>query len=58
MRKSIVAIKKIKKGEKFELNNIFVKRPATGMSPMLFNKLIGKKASKNYIVDEMIKENI
>lgn len=58
VRKSIVAIKKIKKGEKFELNNIFVKRPATGMSPMLFNKLIGKKASKNYMVDEMIKENI
>ena len=53
-RKSIVAIKSIKKGEVFSLQNIGVKRPGTGISPTKFFKYIGKKAKKNYKYDQLI----
>ncbi len=56
VRKSIVASKKIIKGEKFSVNNITLKRPALGLSPKSWNKLIGKKSKKNYKEDEFIKE--
>ncbi len=58
VRKSIVAIRNIKIGEKFTKQNIFVKRPSTGISPMFFNKLLGKKSKKFYQVDEKITEKI
>ena len=58
VRKSIFSVKKIKKGEKFNNENIFIKRPSTGMSPMLIHKIIGKKASKKYLPDQFIKEKI
>lgn len=54
VRKSIVAFKNIKKGEKFNINNIYIKRPSTGTSPMNFFKIIGKRAKKNYEVDDLI----
>lgn len=54
IRKSIVAIKKIKKGEHFSIDNIGAKRPGTGLSPMKWNDLIGKKSAKFYDVDELI----
>ena len=53
-RKSIVANKNIKKGEIFTENNITVKRPGTGISPMLWNEIIGKKAIKNFVEDDLI----
>ena len=53
-RKSIVAIKSIKKGELFSPQNIGVKRPGTGISPTKFFKYIGKKAGKNYKYDQLI----
>ena len=55
VRKSIVAIKQIKKNEKFNVKNISTKRPGTGLSPMLFNKIIGKKSKKNFKKDDLIK---
>lgn len=58
VRKSIFAVKKIKKGEKFSKKNIFVKRPSTGMSPMLINKILGRRASIKYLPDQFIKEKI
>tara|TARA_Y100001970_G_scaffold286571_1_gene409040 strand:- start:4978 stop:5337 length:360 start_codon:yes stop_codon:yes gene_type:complete len=58
VRKSIVAIRNIKIGEKFTKQNIFVKRPSTGISPMFFNKLLGKKSKKFYQLDEKITEKI
>ena len=58
VRKSIFSVKKIKKGEKFNNENIFIKRPSTGMSPMLIKKIIGRKASKKYLPDQFIKEKI
>lgn len=54
-RNSLVANKKIKKGEKFTKQNITVKRPGTGISPMLINKVLGKYAKKNFSYDDIIK---
>ena len=54
-RKSIVTIKKIKKGELFSQDNLAIKRPGNGMSPYLWDKVIGKKAKKNYSADIQIK---
>jgi len=54
LRKSIVAIKPIKKGEIFNEKNIGVKRPGTGISPMKWNEVIGKTAKKDFKIDEWI----
>ncbi len=54
VRKSIVASKGIKKGEIFTKTNITVKRPGTGISPMRWDEVIGKKANRNFKDDELI----
>jgi N,N'-diacetyllegionaminate synthase len=53
-RKSIVANTDISKGEIFDENNITVKRPGTGISPMKWDEIIGKSAARNYKADELI----
>lgn len=53
-RKSIVANVNISKGEVFNENNITVKRPGTGISPMKWDEVIGTTATKNYKADELI----
>lgn len=53
-RKSIVASMDIEKGEVFTEENITVKRPGTGISPMKWDEIIGKKAEKNYQEDDLI----
>jgi len=53
-RKSIVALKDIKKGELFSEENLTVKRPGNGISPMNWQSLIGKKSNKDYFADELI----
>ncbi len=53
-RKSIVAKMDIKEGELFTENNLTIKRPGNGVSPKLWEKIMGKKASKNYKEDELI----
>jgi N,N'-diacetyllegionaminate synthase len=55
VRKSIVASTKIKKNEKFSNFNITCKRPGTGISPLFFKKLIGKKSIKNFNKNELIR---
>ena len=55
IRRSIVANKEIKKGQKFTNYNITSKRPATGISPMYIKKVLGKKSKKNFKIDEIIK---
>ena len=55
VRKSIVASTKIKKNEKFSNFNITCKRPGTGISPLFFKKLIGKKSMKNYNKNDLIR---
>lgn len=54
VRKSIVAAKNIKKDDLFSEKNLTTKRPAGGISPMMWSKLIGKKATKSYVMDEFI----
>lgn len=54
VRKSIVAKTEIKKGEVFSDKNITVKRPAYGLSPMKWKRLLGTKAKKNYLQDDYI----
>ena len=53
-RKSIVAKTNIKKGEVLTDNNLTVKRPGSGISPMQWEIVIGTKAIKNYQPDELI----
>ena len=55
VRKSIVANKNISKGEIFSNENITCKRPGTGISPIYFKKIIGKKAYKDFKKDELIR---
>ena len=54
VRKSIVAKTEIREGETFSDKNITTKRPGNGISPMLWDKVIGKQAKHNYSMDEMI----
>ncbi len=54
-RPSIVAAKEIKKGEKFTIKNLTIKRPGNGISPMKLFKVIGKIAKKRFLEDELIK---
>lgn len=53
-RKSIVASCNIKKGMVFTEENITTKRPGNGISPMLWEKIIGETAKKDYVADDMI----
>ena len=54
IRKSIVAKKTIKLGETLNVSNVTIKRPGTGISPMLLNKILGRKAIRKFIKDELI----
>lgn len=53
-RKSIVAATAIEKGQTFTEENLAVKRPGNGISPMLWDALCGRVASRNYNPDELI----
>ncbi|MDB4794727.1 N-acetylneuraminate synthase [bacterium] len=54
VRKSIVAINNIKAGEMFSNENITVKRPGNGLSPMQWDKLIETRAIRDFAPDELI----
>lgn len=53
-RKSIVAARAISTGELFSDGNLTAKRPGTGMSPMRWDEVIGRVASRDFAVDEEI----
>lgn len=53
-RKSLVALTDIKKGEVFTEQNLSVKRPGMGVSPMRWNEVIGQVAQKDYQADDLI----
>ena len=53
-RKSIVAKSNIKKGERFSENNITTKRPGNGVSPMKWDIVLGKVATKDFEMDDLI----
>lgn len=53
-RKSIVAKTIIKKGEILNEDNLAIKRPGNGMSPMRWDEVVGSVSSRDYIEDELI----
>lgn len=53
-RKSIVAARPIKIGEPFCADNITIKRPGNGISPMRWDELIGQVAQRDYQSDDLI----
>ncbi|MDQ1327635.1 MAG: N,N-diacetyllegionaminate synthase, partial [Candidatus Poribacteria bacterium] len=53
-RKSIVAACDISAGDLLNENNLAIKRPGNGISPMRFNEIIGTVAQKDYNEDELI----
>lgn len=53
-RKSIVAARDIKKGELLTEENLTVKRPGTGISPMRWEEVVGTKAIRDFVEDELI----
>jgi N-acetylneuraminate synthase len=53
-RKSIVARRDIMAGEVMNEENIAVKRPGTGISPMRWDEVVGRVASREFSADELI----
>lgn len=53
-RKSLVASSKIMKGELLTEFNITVKRPGSGISPMRYDEIVGRRAIKDFEVDDLI----
>ncbi len=54
VRKSIVAKCGIKKGDTFTEDNLTVKRPGNGISPMRWHEMIGKQAERDFAEDEPV----
>lgn len=52
--KSIVAKRRIQEGEELSVDNLTVKRAEKGISASYWNLILGKRATKNYDVDEPI----
>jgi sialic acid synthase SpsE len=55
-RRSITAIKQIRKGELFTMENIGLRRPSNGLPPSKFETLLNKKAKRNFKIGEKIFE--
>lgn len=56
-RKSIVALRDIKKGEVFTNDNITCKRPGNGISPMEWYNVLGKTSEYDFHIDELIRSS-
>ena len=54
VRKSLVANTTIRSGERFTKANLAVKRPGTGISPMLWDEVLGRNAIRDFKPDELI----
>jgi N,N'-diacetyllegionaminate synthase len=55
-RKSIVAKEYIRKGQVFSRENLTVKRPGLGISPMQWEEIIGSISSRDYSPDDLIEQ--
>jgi N,N'-diacetyllegionaminate synthase len=53
-RKSLVAARAIRAGERFSETNVTTKRPGTGLSPMRWDEVLGHKAPRDFAPDELI----
>jgi N,N'-diacetyllegionaminate synthase len=54
VRKSLVAVKQIHAGELFSAENVGVKRPGTGLNPMRWDEVIGRRSVRDFSVNELI----
>lgn len=54
VRKSLVAIRPIHEGQIFSRENVGVKRPGTGVSPMSWHDVMGRASTRAFEVDELI----
>jgi N,N'-diacetyllegionaminate synthase len=53
-RRSLVAARAIRAGEIFDDTNLTAKRPGTGLSPMRWDEIVGRTASRHFAPDELI----
>ena len=53
-RRSLVANQAIKAGEVLSAKNVTAKRPGTGISPMRWDEVLGRIATRNFAADELI----
>lgn len=53
-RKSLIAAKSIRAGDQFTAENVTVKRPGTGISPMRWDEVMGRVAVRDFVVNELI----
>lgn len=53
-RKSIIAMKDIRKGEVYSEGNISTARPGHGISPMMWHSVLGQLAHKDYKAGDLI----
>ncbi|MGI6493211.1 MAG: N-acetylneuraminate synthase [Pelotomaculum sp.] len=53
-RKSLVALKEIKCGEEYTVDNLGAKRPGNGLSPFYYWKMLGRRAARDYQIDELV----
>lgn len=53
-RRSLVAATGIRRGERFSVDNLTIKRPGEGASPILYWELMGHEATRDYAADEVI----
>ena len=57
VRKSIIASDFIEKGERYTTDNLCIKRPGTGLSPTMFDLLLGMKSNRKYKPNDIIDLN-
>ena len=53
-RRSIVTISNISKGDVLTSENLSCKRPGTGISPTILHKIVGRKAAKDILEDQIL----
>ncbi len=53
-RRSLVATKPVRRGEAFTEQNLDVKRPGSGISPMEYWTYLGSRANRDYVADEAL----
>lgn len=58
VRKSIVSLRDIRKGEKFTQKNIGIKRPGVGLPPKHYFEILGKVAKVNIAEDALINKQM
>lgn len=57
-RKSLIVTRDIRAGEVFTTQNLGMKRPGTGISPMLYWDYLGKTSTKDYMKDTLLSPKI